>query len=137
MNNQQNLPSAQTEITPASLLATRVREITADPEHYPQTSRNAAENNAVWILGHAAKLSTEWQRLNANVTKGDPDLFWVAETLAFWDLAEARKEPHHYESRRDWHTDEIKQIGIGCICFFRLKPEALAGASACLTKEGA
>lgn len=120
-----NLPIAQTQLS-MTLLERRVREITADPEHYPQTSRNRTEDNAIWILGHAAKLSTNWQRLSASVSKGDPDLFWVAQTLAFWNLAEARKEPHHYESRRDWSTNKVEQIGIGCICFFRLKPEALS-----------
>lgn len=110
-------------------LEQRVREITADPAHYPQTSRAASKADADWILGHAVKLTTEWQQLSAKVEKGDPDLFWVAETLAFWELGEARKEAHHFESRRNWHTDKSEQVSIGCICFFRLKPEALQEAT--------
>jgi len=109
-------------------LEQRVREITADPNHYPQTSRSAAQENAEWILGHAAKLSTDWLNVSANVDRGDPDLFWVAETLAFWGLAEARKEPKNYVTRYDYYTDTRKRVGVGCVCYFRLKPEALTAA---------
>jgi len=108
-----------------TLLEQRVREITADPNHYPQTSRSESEANADWILGHAAKLTTEWQNITASVDKGTSDLFWVAETLAFWGLAEARKDPHHFETRRDWSTGESKQVGIGCVCYFRLLPKSV------------
>lgn len=106
------------------ILEQKVREITADPNHYPQTSRSAAQDNADWILGYAAQLSTEWQRISARVSKdNDPNLFWVAETLAFWGLGERRNEPHHIETRRNWSTGKSEQVGFGCICYFRLKPE--------------
>lgn len=111
-----------------TILEQRIREITADPTHYPQTSRAASESTAVWILNHAAKLTADWQRLNAKVEKGDPDLFWVAETLAAWGLAEARREPHHHENRRNHVTNKLESIGFGCICFFRLKAESLQEA---------
>lgn len=108
-----------------TILEQQIRAITADPEHYPQTSRASSESNADWILSHATKLTTEWQRISANVKKGDPNLFWVAETLAFWGLGEARKDPARFITRRDPITDERIQVGEGCICFFRLKPESL------------
>ncbi len=134
--NEEKNPSGVESESPAnragqaSVLERRVREITADPNHYPQTSKVGAQENADWILGYAAQLSTEWKRISANVSKGDPNLFWVAETLAFWGLGEARKEPHHFETRRDWSTGESKQVGFGCICYFRIKPESLEAANA-------
>lgn len=104
-----------------------VRSMTADPLHYPQTSRAQATETADWILSYAARMSTEWQNITAKMDDGN--WFWVAQTLTAWGLAEYDPRPSTVEMRQNWHTGEKERVEIGCRCFFRLKPEALTTAS--------
>lgn len=103
-----------------------VRQITADPAHYPQTSREHAKSNADWILSYAAKMSTEWQNITAKMDNGD--WFWIAQTLTHWGLAEYDARPAKIETRHNWYTGEKEQVELGCRCFFRLKPQSLMEA---------
>lgn len=108
-----------------TVLEQQVRKLTADPAHYPQTSRARAKATANWILGHASNLTTKWQR----VTASDSNLFSVAETLTAWGLADSRREPARYENRRNPVTDKAERVGFGSICHFRLKPKSLVVVS--------
>lgn len=104
-------------------LEQRIRLITADPEHYPQTSRSESKSNADWILSFATRMSADWQNITAKMENGDR--FWVAETLVFWGLAERDFRPAKVEMRRNLLTGVRERHEEGCRCFFRLKPEAL------------
>lgn len=110
-----------------TLLEKSIRTITADPAHYPRTSRVEAESTAGWILSYAAKMSTDWQNITAKMDDGD--WFWIAETLVFWGLAESDYRPAKSEWRRNRLTGEKKLYEEGCRCFFRLKPEVLTEVS--------
>lgn len=106
-----------------SRLEQTVRRITADPAHYPQTSRAQATKTADWILSYAAKMSTEWQNITARMDNGD--WFWIAQTLTYWGLAEYDPRPAKSEYRRNPLTGERELYEEGCRCFFRLKSESL------------